>query len=133
MGELQPQYLPTLHFYDVCLVEVVWVVVRVFWRGDVTYGFQDELKVIFFTTHLHCHSLLQGKVGSALAARVRIQWSSREHKLSSQRHTGRSSIWKQMETAQCHHWHRHSGNLGLHQMQHRDGQVLEAEEDNLDN
>ena len=69
---------------------------------------------------------------SALAARVRIQWSSREHK-SCQHHTGRSSIWKQMETAQCHHWHRYSGNPGFQQVEHKGGQVLEAEEDNLDN
>ena len=86
----------------------------------------------FFTTHLHCHSLLQGKALSLskLAARVRIQWLSREHK-PCQRHTGHSSSWKQMETAQCHHWHRHSGNPGLQQVWNRGGQVLEAEEDIL--
>ena len=31
VGELQPQYLPTLHFYGLCFVEVVRIVVRVVW------------------------------------------------------------------------------------------------------
>ena len=35
-----------------------------------------------------------------------------------------------METAHCHHWHRHSGNPGLQQVGDKGGQVLEGEEDN---
>ena len=31
VGELQPQYLPTLHFYPLGLVKVVRIVVRVVW------------------------------------------------------------------------------------------------------
>ena len=31
VGELQPQYLPTLHFYYLGLLKVVWIVVGVVW------------------------------------------------------------------------------------------------------
>ena len=31
VGELQPQYLPTLHFYYLCFVVVVRIVARVVW------------------------------------------------------------------------------------------------------
>ena len=38
VGELQPQYLPTLHLYRLCLLNVVMVAARVVWRGDNTCG-----------------------------------------------------------------------------------------------
>ena len=61
VGELQPQYLPTLHFYELRLVEVVRIVARVVWRGDITCGFQDELKIIFH----HSPSLPQPSAGQS--------------------------------------------------------------------
>ena len=36
LGELQPQYLPTLHLDFFCLVKVVRVIAREVWRGDNT-------------------------------------------------------------------------------------------------
>ena len=36
--ELQPQYLPFLHFYDFCSVDVVWIAARVVRRGDISCG-----------------------------------------------------------------------------------------------
>ena len=53
VSELQPQYLPTLYLYCLCLVEVERVVARVVWRGDNTCGRQsfklDSTKGIFLT------------------------------------------------------------------------------------
>ena len=37
-GELQPQYLPTLHVNRICFLKVRRVVVGVVWRGDNTCG-----------------------------------------------------------------------------------------------
>ena len=59
------------------------------------------------TTHLGCHSLLMGKVLSALAAKA--QWSS--HK-SRHCHTGRSSSQQRMQKGKCECFDRR-GSQGL--------------------
>ena len=38
VGELYSQYRPTLYFYSLRLVNVVWIVTRVVWGGDNTCG-----------------------------------------------------------------------------------------------
>ena len=38
VSELQFQYLPTLHFYSLCLVKVFRILGREVWRGDNTCG-----------------------------------------------------------------------------------------------
>ena len=91
VGELQPQYLSALHFYCLSLRQIVWVVARVVWWFYNTCD-QEKTKQMFIgSTHLHCRSLVQGKVVSALAARFRIQFLNQENK-SYQCHTDHSSI-----------------------------------------
>ena len=46
-GELQPQYLPNLHLYRLCLRKVRRVVVGVVWRGDNTCGWLAVYQVDF--------------------------------------------------------------------------------------